>query len=134
MKVLFVCKANIGRSQMAEAFFNKISKKNKAASGGTNATREGKKLEMHPLVIKCMLESGIDLRKNKPKKITLKMVKESVIVVIMDNTGDFPDYINKAKKIIYWNIENPKETNLDFHRKTRDEIRKKVEELVNEIG
>ena len=41
MKVLFVCNGNVGRSQAAEAYFNRLSKKNTAISAGINTEKYG---------------------------------------------------------------------------------------------
>jgi arsenate reductase len=67
--VLFVCIHNAGRSQMAEAYFNRAAKgKARALSAGT---RPGN--AVHPEVIEAMKEVGIDISGNKPKVLTMDL-------------------------------------------------------------
>ena len=69
MNILFICKANAGRSQMANAFFNKLSKKNKSISAGALVNeKEGESLP--EFVLKCMEEEGYDLSNEVRKQLT----------------------------------------------------------------
>ncbi|MBI2172771.1 MAG: low molecular weight phosphatase family protein [Candidatus Aenigmarchaeota archaeon] len=132
MEVLFICRANIGRSQMASAFFNRLSKKHKAVGAGTHVdNHEGEPL--HPFVIQCMSESGYDLSKNTRKQLTPEMVKNVGKIIVMTEKENLPDYVD-MKKVVFWNIEDAKDKSLEFHRQIRDEIKKLVEKLVKEIG
>lgn len=131
MKILFVCKGNVGRSQMAPAFFNLLSKKHKSIGAGTHvAEKEGQPL--HEFVIKCMAELGYDLSKNARKQLTLEMVKEADKIIVFDSKKqDWPDFLKNSKKVIIWEIEDPRGGDLDVHRKARDKIKEKVQEFVN---
>lgn len=132
MKVLFICRANVGRSQMAAAFFNKISKKNKAVGAGTDVgDREGEPL--HEFVIQCMSELGYDLSKNTRKQLTSKIVKNVDKIVVMIEKEDLPDYIDMSR-VVFWKIDDVKGKSLEFHCKIRDQIKILVEKLVKEIG
>ncbi|HKZ34057.1 MAG TPA: low molecular weight phosphatase family protein [Candidatus Nanoarchaeia archaeon] len=137
MKVLFICRANVGRSQMAEALFNKYSKNHKAKSAGTHVEeKEGHTIgekETANFVCEVMNEEGIDVRKNKRKQLTPKMVEEANKVVIITDKKDWPDYLKKSDKVIYWNLQDAKDTDYDFHIKTRDWIKKRVRKLLKEI-
>lgn len=56
--VLFVCNHNAGRSQMAEAFFERLAPDDVGAeSAGSSPARQ-----VWPEVIEAMREVGIDLR------------------------------------------------------------------------
>ena len=68
--VIFVCVHNSGRSQMAEAFFNKLAGgKAQALSAGTQPADK-----VNPVVVEAMREAGINISGNKPKMLTLDMV------------------------------------------------------------
>src|SRR3989338_10979201 len=74
MKILFICKSNVGRSQMAPAFFNKLSKKHKAVGAGTHV-RENENQSLHEFVIQSMAESGYDLSKTPENNLHQKWLK-----------------------------------------------------------
>ena len=76
------------------------------------------------------MEDGVDISEKRSKQITKAMVEEADLVISMENK--LPDYVDK--KIIFWEIENPKGYPLEKYRGVRDQIKKKVEELVGEIG
>ena len=139
MKVLFVCNANVGRSQMAEAIFNSLCKQRKlkhsAESVALDDKHAGKKVcNIAKIVCECMNEAGIDLRNAKISKITKKIIKDKDIVVLMTKKGEIPDYVKEAKRLILWDIEDPKGRDMNFHRKIRDEIHIKVNRLIDELG
>ena len=77
--VLFACVHNAGRSQMAAALFNKFAnpRKAKAISAGTHPASH-----VHPYV-KVMSEAGLDLSKERPKKITKEMMLTADFLVTM---------------------------------------------------
>ena len=68
---MFVCVHNSGRSQMAEAFFNYLARdKASATSAGTKPSSQ-----VNSVVAEAMLEAGIDIRRQKPKALTLEMLE-----------------------------------------------------------
>jgi len=131
LKVLFVCKGNAGRSQMAEEFFNKFSKKHKAISAGTKAQT---KKPLPEVVINSMKEVGIDVSKNKRKKLTKKMVQQADKVIVMCRADKLIKKAKKTGKVGFWKVMDAKGRSLAFHNKIRNQIKKKVEKLVKEIG
>lgn len=108
MEVLFVCNTNVGRSQMAEAIFNKLSKKNHAYSAGLNPDyREGKTLaELEAIrVIKAMKEIKIDVSKNISKPLTKNLFeKADRVIMMLDPTQklNLPTYTKNSPKVIFW--------------------------------
>jgi len=60
--ILFICKGNSGRSQMAEAFFNYVSRNERAISAGTMPDET-----IHPWTAQIMSEVGIEMYQQKPK-------------------------------------------------------------------
>jgi len=112
---------------MAEAFLNKLSKNWRAVSAGINPDEE-----IHPLTLEVMREIGVDVSKQKPKKATLKMIREADKIVVMGVGTDFiPErYLHKVEK---WEIEEPYRKPIVKIREIRDQIREKVEELICKI-
>ncbi|MBU4285175.1 low molecular weight phosphatase family protein [Patescibacteria group bacterium] len=132
MEILFICRANVGRSQMAPAFFNRLSKKHKAVGAGTHVdNRCGEPL--HPFVVQCMSEVGYDLSKNTRKQLTPKMVKNTDKIIVITEKENLPDYVDLSK-VVFWEIDDAKDKSLEFHRQIRDQIKSLVEKLVKEIG
>ena len=67
--VLFVCTQNAGRSQMAQAFFERHGPPDlRAESAGAEPADS-----VHPVVVEAMHEVGIDLAERRPKKLTVEM-------------------------------------------------------------
>jgi arsenate reductase (thioredoxin) len=125
--ILFVCVENAGRSQMAEGFFNKYAPKgNRVISAGTKPVAV-----LNPLAINAMKEVGIDIGHQKSKDITEDMMRNSTKIVnmgCMDKESCPTLFLNN---VIDWNIEDPKGESVDKVREIRDEIERRVKELVS---
>jgi len=127
--ILFVCVHNSGRSQMAEAFFNKLAGgKAQALSAGTQPTGE-----VNPVVVEAMREVGINIGGNKPKMLTLDMVEKADRMITM-GCGAEAEAVCPASFIETedWVLEDPKGKSLKQVRKIRDEIKERVNKLVKE--
>ena len=127
-KVLFVCVENAGRSQMAEAFANYYGRgKVEAKSAGTMPAAE-----VDPIVVRVMQEKELDISKNKPKLLTTQMVQgaDKVIVMGCEAQGFCPAPM--LNKVVDWGIEDPKGKSLEKVREIRDEIGRRVKELISE--
>ena len=128
--VLFVCVHNSGRSKMAEAFFNQLAKgKARAYSAGTQPIDK-----VNPVVVEAMREVGIDLSGNKPKALTMDMVEKADRMITM-GCGAEAGAVCPASFIETedWALEDPKGKSLAQVRKIRDEIKKRVIKLLNEL-
>jgi len=126
-KVLFVCVENACRSQMAEAFLNKLaSGKVVAVSAGTKPSNE-----VNPKAIEVMKEIGIDMSKQKPKLLTQEMVQKVDKIITMGCGADFcPAPFLQTEE---WKIEDPSEKPIEKFREVRDEIRRRVGRLIDEM-
>ena len=133
MKVLFVCKYNAGRSQMAEAFFNGLSKKHQATSAGTHAT-ERIHLPMPEFVLTSMNKLGFDLSKHFRKQLNPEMAEKADKIVMITEKENLPDYVKKSSKTIHWDVPDAKDKSYEFHCMVRDQIKVLVEKLVKGIG
>ena len=122
-EILFVCVGNAGRSQMAQAFAEKYGLK--AASAGTVPSSK-----INPLVVEAMKEKGIDISSNKPKMLTPEMINRASLVITMGcsvaEVCPKPMLAQMQKKLIDWNLPDPKGKPIEKVREIRDEIERKV--------
>jgi protein-tyrosine-phosphatase len=126
-RVLFVCLHNAGRSQMSEALFTRAAGgRHEAESAGTTPGER-----VHPEVVTAMRELGIDLADREPKLLTREAAERADVVVTM-GCGDECPYI-PGKRYLDWDLEDPKGKPIEAVRRTRDEIAKRVEQLVREL-
>jgi arsenate reductase len=125
-RVLFVDVRNATRSQMAEAWFNHLAGyRARAQSCGTlPAERISKR------AVDVMLELGIDLRDHLPKPITQRMLDQVDLVVFM-GSGIYPRVHNSVR---VWDFQDSAGGSLDHVRELRDQICRRVEQLIAEIA
>ncbi|MDO8637787.1 MAG: arsenate reductase ArsC [Dehalococcoidia bacterium] len=125
--VLFVCVGNSGRSQMAEAFFNRL------ASGKANAISAGTKpaTRVDPVVIEAMREVGIDISNNLPKALTPEMAEQADRIVTM---GCGTEAVCPATFVETedWGLEDPKGKPLGKVREIRDEVRNRILKMLED--
>lgn len=126
-KILFVRVHNSGRSQMAEAFFNNMAKDgSKASSAGTEPAQT-----VNETVVQAMGEIGIDISRNKPKKMTLEMVERADKVITM-GCGIAETCPATFVETEDWELADPQGMPLEEIRKIRDEIKERVHKLIDE--
>lgn len=125
--VLFVCVHNAGRSQMAAGFMQALS------SGKVNVLSAGSapKESINPVAIEVMAEVGIDIANNQPKVLTDSAVQESDVVITMGCGDVCPFY--PGKRYEDWVLEDPAGQDIEKVREIRDQIKEKVEHLLQEI-
>ena len=126
--VLFVCVHNAGRSQMAAAY-------TRVLSGGDIDVRSAGSApgdQVNPAAVEAMLEVGIDMSAEVPKVLTTEAVQASDVCITMgcgDTCPVFP-----GKRYEDWVLEDPAGQAVDAVRPIRDEIRSRVEELIESLG
>jgi arsenate reductase (thioredoxin) len=126
-KVLFVCKQNAGRSQMSQVLFQRAANAHhESRSAGTRPAEH-----VHPVVVDAMREQGIDLSERRPQKLTDDLGQWADVVVTM-GCGDECPYI-PGKKYIDWDLTDPAGKSLDEARAIRDDINRRVKDLVVEL-
>ena len=127
-KILFLCKENACRSQMAWAFFKKYyGDKFDVRSAGSYPAEK-----INPLMVKVMEEKGIDMAYIKP--VSIEDVLQEItpdILVTMGCEENCP-FISGVKRID-WNIQDPANSDLNFMRKIRDIINREVIELYKNL-
>lgn len=127
--VLFVCLHNAGRSQMSQALFRRADDgRHRALSAGSQADPNG---HVHPAVTDVMREVGIDLANRRPQPLTPELAELADVVVTM-GCGDACPYI-PGKRYINWELPDPSGRPTDEVRVTRDDIARRVDELVDEL-
>ena len=125
--VLFVCVHNAGRSQMAAGFLESLAgdriEVRSAGSAPGNA--------VNPIAVEAMAELGIDISKNQPKILTTEAVQASDYCITM-GCGDvcpvFP-----GKHYLDWTLDDPAGQGIEAVRPIRDEIKRRIEALIEEI-
>ena len=127
-RVLFVCLQNAGRSQISEALFARdAAGRHEARSAGTAPGDR-----VHPEVVEAMREIGIDLSTRLPRRLTDEDAEWADIVVTM-GCGDECPFI-PGKRYLDWDLPDPKDRPLEEVRATREEIGRRVGELLSELG
>lgn len=128
--ILFVCVQNAGRSQMAEGFFRKYAPKGfECQSAGTIPTSQ-----INPLAVEAMKEVGIDISSQRPKDLTEDMMRNAINIINMGCMDDKYCPALFVPKVIDWGIEDPKDKPIEKVREIRDEIEKRVLEIIESIG
>ena len=124
---LFVCRHNAGRSQMSAALFERAAEgRHRALSAGTTPADR-----VHPEVVAVMGELGIDVGGRVPRRLD-RDVAEAADVVVTMGCGDECPYI-PGKRYVDWDLADPKGRPLDEVRATRDDIARRVADLVAEL-
>jgi arsenate reductase len=127
-QVLFVCVHNAGRSQIAAAFLSRLGEGRIDVRSAGSAPAE----EIHPVVVQAMEEVGIDLSAERPKRIDDDVVRASDVVITMGCGDACPIY--PGKRYEDWEIEDPSGRSLEEVRRIRDDLERRVSELVSDLA
>ncbi len=126
-RVLFVCVHNAGRSQMAAGFLRHLAEDTiDVRSAGSEPADQ-----INPLAVEAMREVGIDIADQQPKLLRPEDSEASSVVITM-GCGDVCPYY-PGQRHEDWELDDPAGQDLDTVRAIRDEIRTRVERLVNEL-
>ena len=125
--VLFVCIHNAGRSQMAAGWLASL------ASGRVEVLSAGSAPadQINPVAVQAMAEVGIDISAEQPKILTVDAVRESDVVITMGCGDTCP--IFPGKRYEDWELEDPAGQGIDTVRRVRDEIRDRIQALLDEL-
>jgi arsenate reductase len=126
--VLFLCVHNAGRSQMALGWFQHLAGARAVAwSGGSEPAAQ-----INPSAIRAMAEVGIDIAHEYPKPWTDEAVRAADVVVTMGCGDTCPFY--PGTRYVDWALDDPAGKDVDAVRPIRDEIERRVRELLDELG
>jgi protein-tyrosine-phosphatase len=125
--ILFVCIENSCRSQIAEGFAKSLGKDIvEAYSAGSKPSGT-----IDPTAIEVMREVGIDIAVQKSKGFLDLPVKKFDYVITL-GCKDVCPFV-PASEHIEWQIADPKNKGRDFFRKVRDQIRRELEKLIQNV-
>jgi arsenate reductase len=122
LNLYFVCVGNAGRSQMAEAFAKEAGHEARSAGSRPEA-------QLHPEVVEAMHELGIELSGRVPRGITQEDVEWADVVVTM-GCGEDACPVLPNKRYVDWEIRDPIGLPLEDVRVIRDDIRRRVDALL----
>jgi arsenate reductase (thioredoxin) len=125
MRALFVCVQNAGRSQIAEALYERAGGEGRSA--GTAPAEH-----VHAEVVEVMRELGIDLADRKPHRLETADAEWADVLVTMGCGDACP--VLPGKRYVDWELEDPAGKPLDEVRAIRDEIATRLEALAAEAG
>ncbi len=126
--VLFVCVHNAGRSQMAAGFLTAL------AQGRVDVRSAGSMPgdQINPVAVAAMAEVGIDIAGEQPKQLTDSAVEASDVVITMGCGDQCPFY--PGKRYEDWVLTDPAGKDIEVVRQVRDEIKTRVEELLDSLA
>jgi protein-tyrosine-phosphatase len=126
-KVLFVCVANSGRSVMAERLFRQIGgDRHQARSAGSEPGAAP-----HPQVVEVLGEIGIDVSDHVPRRLADEALRWADVAVSTCSEEVCP--VTPGVHRLNWHLPDPKNLPLEQVRSLRDEIERRVAELVDEL-
>ena len=125
--VLFVCVQNAGRSQMAAGYLKQFS------GGAIDVRSAGSEPadKINPVAVQAMAEEGIDIAAEQPTILTTDAVQASDVVITMGCGDSCPYY--PGKRYEDWTLDDPAGQGTDVVRAIRNQIRQRVEQLVQEV-
>ena len=126
--VLFVCVHNAGRSQMAAGFLQHLAGGRIEVRSAGSAPAD----QINPVAVEAMAEVGIDITANAPKILTTQAVQDSDVVITM-GCGDACPFF-PGKRYEDWVLDDPAGQGIESVRPIRDEIRTRVEALIDSLA
>jgi arsenate reductase len=126
--VLFVCVHNAGRSQMAQGWLRHLAGDAiEVRSAGSEPADQ-----INPIAVEAMREVGVDITAETPKILTVDVVRDSDVVITMGCGDTCP--IFPGKRYEDWDLTDPAGQPIEVVRQVRDEIRERVQALVNDLS
>ena len=129
-KVIFVCAENAGRSQMAEAFFN-------AKVSGLDLVAESAGIipsaAVNPVAVAAMQAKGIDISTRSPKQFRLAAADQYERLISFGCLVKSAFPLEIQARIEDWDVKDPGGKQLDQVRLIRDEIERRVQDLLDEL-
>ncbi len=142
-KVLFVCSANRGRSQVARACFDQLSQHDSDSAGigvdeqlaRRNLTSRKLKDSSNQRSVEYIRKAfGVDISERERQQLTPEMVDEADLVIVIAEKDTWPDYLKEGGKVVFWDILDAARQDDDFAHNVYRQVQDRVEQLVKEIG
>ena len=143
MKVLFICFANVARSQVAEACFKTLSRHHCSSAGfavndriarSNLPSRKLKDAATQSSIKYVKREFGIDIAEKDRQQLVPEMIETANLAVVIAEKEKWPDYLKENGKVVYWNIPDPFGQTDDFAENVYRQVQQRVEQLVAQIG
>ena len=126
--VLFVCVHNAGRSQMAAGWLRHLSRgKIEVYSGGSLPGKD-----LNAAAVEAMREVGVDIANEFPKPFAVEIVQSADVVITMGCGDTCP--IFPGKRYEDWALDDPAGLGVEAVRPIRDEIKRRVENLIQDLA
>jgi multimeric flavodoxin WrbA/protein-tyrosine-phosphatase len=127
-KILFACRENACRSQMAGAFAQFLAgDKFEVLIGGSQPAKK-----INPDMVKAMQEKGLDMALRAPQSIASAIANNPPEIIVTMGCGEECPFVPGAQ-MLDWDLADPAGKPLDFMRQTRDEIENRVKKLIKEL-
>jgi arsenate reductase len=125
--VLFVCVHNAGRSQMAAGWLAQLAgDRIEVRSAGSEPADQ-----INPVAVEAMREVGVDITAEQPKLLSVDAVRDSDVVITMGCGDTCP--IFPGKRYEDWDLTDPSGQGIDVVRRVRDEIKDRVQTLIDDV-
>ncbi len=126
--VLFLCVHNAGRSQMAAGWLRHLAGgRVEVYSGGSEPADQ-----VNPAAVTAMAEVGVDIGGQQPQRWTDEHARTADVVITMGCGDVCPVY--PGKRYEDWELTDPAGQSVEFVRTVRDEIRDRVEQLIDSLN
>jgi protein-tyrosine-phosphatase len=142
MKVLFICYANVGRSQVAEACFKTLSQHD-CDSAGIAVNERIAQMKFPSKKLKhCVIqhsleyirqEFGVDIGEKERQQLVPEMIDTAELVIVIAEKERWPGYLKEGGKVVFWDIPDPAGAD-DLAGDIYRQVQRKIEELVAKIG
>jgi len=128
-KILFACRENACRSQMAGALAQSLAgDKIEALTGGSQPAEQ-----VNPDMVTAMQEKGIDMAFRTPQHIEHAVAENRPEIIVTMGCGEECPFVPGAQ-MLDWDLDDPAGKPLDFMRQTRDEIENRVKNLIEQLS
>jgi protein-tyrosine-phosphatase len=136
MKVLFICYANVGRSQVAEACFKMLSPHECESDRIAAMKLASRKLKDNPnqsSVQYIRRELGVDIGEKERRQLVPEMIDTADFVVVIAEKERWPTYLEEGNKVVFWDIQDPAGMADDLADHLYRQVQRRVEQLVVEM-
>jgi len=128
-KILFACRENACRSQMAGALAQYLAGDTLEVITGGSTPADQVNMDM----VRVMHEKGIDMAFRVPKSIESAILNTAPDLIVTMGCGEECPYVPGAR-ILDWDLPDPAGKPIDFMRQVRDEIENRVKSLIRELN
>ncbi len=136
MRILFLCKANVGRSQIAAGLYNKLTNSTDADSAGTYVDFPGETLLERrnrrggTYTIDVMAEEGVNVSNNVRTQLTPEMLKSYGKIISMAEPDFTPAWLSENANYTYWEVADPQGKDFEATFEAKEKIKARITEFL----